>query len=411
MQLAPMTGVQGVAPASQTNGATASSDTDQTGEAFADLLQRARHPSGTSQRRNAERSGAESRQKTDLPHSQRDAADDVTAAMTSHARRESGGTDDDAETGIETASPPQNSSTSAPDTPWLPSDMAAGAERSVEAWLPSSIQGEIVAPADPVDLAGEGVDALPDGVAGAKALKVDHNLATPAAAEARPDEDLPSPWVATPQVQDIEGAEAVPDSLGSPVNEGRVPTGPSVGVEALASGQPAGAVLATLASNGPETVAQDTGAGSAPLAEQEVRAPLHSPGFAPALGAQLTLLVKEGVTEARLHLNPAEMGPIAVQIQLDGTQARVEMVAEQAATRQVLEQSMPSLAGALRESGLTLAGGGVFEQSTRHDQTGKQGAGDGRTNGRGSGKGDVGPDATSTTQRTIAVRGMVDLYA
>lgn len=410
MQLAPMTGVQGVAPTSQTNGATASSDTDQPGEAFADLLQRARHPGGASQRRNAERSGAEPRQKTDLPHGQRDAAD-VTADMTSHARRECGGTDDNAETGIDTATLSQDTSTPAPDTPWLPPDMAAGAERSADLWLPSSIQGETVAPADPVDLASEGVDALPGGIAGAKALKVDHNLATPAAAEARPDEDLPSPWVATPQVEDIGGAEAVPDGFGWPANEGRIPTGPSVGVEAPASGQPAGAALAALANNGPETFAKETGAASAAPAEHEVRAPLQSPGFAPALGAQLTLLVKEGVTEARLHLNPAEMGPIAVQIQLDGTQAQVEMVAEQAATRQVLEQSMPSLAGALRESGLTLAGGGVFEQSTRHDQTGRQGAGDGRTNGRGTGKGDVGPDANPTAQRTIAVRGMVDLYA
>ena len=67
---------------------------------------------------------------------------------------------------------------------------------------------------------------------------------------------------------------------------------------------------------------------ASPLPEHTLHTPLHSPGFAPALGAQLTLLIKDGVTAARLHLNPAEMGPISVQIQLDGSQARIEMAAE-----------------------------------------------------------------------------------
>ena len=38
------------------------------------------------------------------------------------------------------------------------------------------------------------------------------------------------------------------------------------------------------------------------------------------------------------------------------------MAAENGLTRQALEQSMPLLAGSLREAGLTLSGGGVFEQ-------------------------------------------------
>jgi flagellar hook-length control protein FliK len=51
-----------------------------------------------------------------------------------------------------------------------------------------------------------------------------------------------------------------------------------------------------------------------------------------------------------------------VRIELDGLTAQVHLGAEHAATRQVLEQAMPLLAGSLREAGLTLAGGGVFEQ-------------------------------------------------
>jgi flagellar hook-length control protein FliK len=90
-----------------------------------------------------------------------------------------------------------------------------------------------------------------------------------------------------------------------------------------------------------------------------------SPGsadFAPQLAAHITTLVRDGVQQARLELNPAEMGPLTVQIQLDGNAARVHLAAENAQTRAALEQAMPQLAGSLRESGLTLSGGGVFEQ-------------------------------------------------
>jgi flagellar hook-length control protein FliK len=69
------------------------------------------------------------------------------------------------------------------------------------------------------------------------------------------------------------------------------------------------------------------------------------------------------VEQAHLHLNPVEMGPVALKLSLDGQQVRVDMTAEHAATRQVLEQSMPALAGALRDAGFTLAGGGVFQPS------------------------------------------------
>ncbi|WP_043820736.1 flagellar hook-length control protein FliK, partial [Rubrivivax gelatinosus] len=51
-----------------------------------------------------------------------------------------------------------------------------------------------------------------------------------------------------------------------------------------------------------------------------------------------------------------------MQIQVEGNNAQVVMAAQQADTRQALEQALPSLASALQEAGLTLTGGGVFEQ-------------------------------------------------
>ncbi len=137
--------------------------------------------------------------------------------------------------------------------------------------------------------------------------------------------------------------------------------------------------------------------------------PLGSPDFSQALAAQLTTLARDGVHEAQLQLNPAEMGPIAVQIVVDGSQAQVDFAAAQAATRQALEASLPSLAAALQTLGLTLSGGGVFEQgSASHD------AEAGRPDGRGARRAAGAGEATAGETRPVALRtraGLLDLYA
>ncbi len=197
-------------------------------------------------------------------------------------------------------------------------------------------------------------------------------------------------------------------SLDGAVSGRREPLAPA----AAASPQAAvpGAVAAGAAA-APAGLAPAASADAPALPEHTLHTPLHSPGFAPALGAQLTLLVKDGVTAARLHLNPAEMGPISVQIQLDGSQARIEMAAEMAATRQILEQSMPALAGALRDSGLTLSGGGVFEQAARQGQPDADQSRQGGES-RPGGSAASASDAVEVAARPVALsRGVVDVYA
>lgn len=152
--------------------------------------------------------------------------------------------------------------------------------------------------------------------------------------------------------------------------------------------------------------------------QAQLSAPLGSPEFAPQLGAQITTFVRDGIQHAELHLNPAEMGPVSVQIQLDGQGARVHLMADQANTRQALEQALPQLAGSLREAGLTLTGGGVFQQP-------RQGGGEGREDGSGRGgrsrngvqalgsadNGQSDGNARSAGQSASRQRGVVDLIA
>ena len=137
-----------------------------------------------------------------------------------------------------------------------------------------------------------------------------------------------------------------------------------------------------------------------------------SPGFAPALGARMVWLARDGVESAQLQLNPAELGPVAVRLAIDGSQVRVDMVAEAAFTRQALEESLPALASALRDAGFTLAGGGVSQQSQGHAQ-------DPRSPAAASNGQSISNDALATASpaagaaRLSAQRpqGLVDLFA
>ena len=135
-----------------------------------------------------------------------------------------------------------------------------------------------------------------------------------------------------------------------------------------------------------------------------------SPGFGPELGAQLATFVREGVHHARLELNPAAMGPLTVQIQLEGQTAQVHLAAQNAETRQALEQAMPTLAGSLREAGLTLSGGGVFEQPRQPQPDASAGNRGGAANGEDTGDHDRGL-AAQPLPTPPRRRGVVDLVA
>lgn len=142
--------------------------------------------------------------------------------------------------------------------------------------------------------------------------------------------------------------------------------------------------------------------------EAQLEAALHSPEFVPSLGAQVSTLVRNGIPEARLHLHPAELGPITVQIEIDGQSAQVNMAVEHAATRQVLEQAIPTLASALRDSGLTLTGGGVFQQPRDpHGTPGERNA----AGGRRSGSADDADALPAAAPRARIQRGALDVYA
>ncbi len=147
----------------------------------------------------------------------------------------------------------------------------------------------------------------------------------------------------------------------------------------------------------------------------QVSTPADAPEFREALGVQVSLLARDGVQRADLHLNPAEMGPISVHIVMDGAQARVDFGADSATTRELIESGLPELAAALRDAGFTLAGGGVSQHSA-----GSQGSSPNPSDSRADTRSETSADA-SRSARLIAdspagirlrmPNSAVDLYA
>ncbi len=143
-----------------------------------------------------------------------------------------------------------------------------------------------------------------------------------------------------------------------------------------------------------------------------VATPVNAPDFAQALGMQLSVLARDGVQQAELHLNPADMGPVSVQIVMDGTQARVDFGADVAATRQAIEAGLPELASALRDAGFTLAGGGVSQHSSSRSDSSGAGGNDGQGGRREARRvSDAGAARVGAAARRVVTAGGLDLYA
>lgn len=146
-----------------------------------------------------------------------------------------------------------------------------------------------------------------------------------------------------------------------------------------------------------------------------VATPVQSPEFSQVLATHVSVLARDGVQEASLQLNPAELGPISVHIAMDGAQARVEFAVDSAVTRQAIEAGLPELASALREAGLTLSGGGVSHQnspSAQQQASSRQGGGESFGGEPSQGRHGPEPGAARAPRRQVTMnQGGVDLYA
>jgi flagellar hook-length control protein FliK len=153
-------------------------------------------------------------------------------------------------------------------------------------------------------------------------------------------------------------------------------------------------------------------AADAPPPTAMLPAAIDSPAFAPTLATQVRWWASDGVQQAQLQLNPAEMGPVTVKIVvLDGRETRIDFSADLAATRSAIEAALPVLAAALDDGGLKLTGGGVHDGSAQQQAAWSAHETTHRTATRASMRDDGRDDERATRPAAAPARGIVDLVA
>jgi len=97
----------------------------------------------------------------------------------------------------------------------------------------------------------------------------------------------------------------------------------------------------------------------------DIQPALQSKAWNRVLSSRVVWMASEGIQQAALKLNPANLGPVEVRLHLQNEQASVSFIAHNAATREALEQALPRLRESFVENGLELTDADVSDQASQ----------------------------------------------
>lgn len=148
-------------------------------------------------------------------------------------------------------------------------------------------------------------------------------------------------------------------------------------------------------------------------ANATLSSPLGSPGWPHELGQHMVQLVQRGTGQIDLHLNPRELGPVQINLQLHDQTAQVHFLVTHAEVQHAVQQALPQLRDALASQGIALGDALVGQQQ---QPSGSFGGNPESSNWSSwpthAGDADDGaPVRTVTVVAPRAAHGGVDLYA
>ena len=148
------------------------------------------------------------------------------------------------------------------------------------------------------------------------------------------------------------------------------------------------------------------------LPDFNIAAPPGSPQFGPELGERVLWLVRDGLHEARLQLNPRDLGPVEVRLSIGDGAAQVSFSAQHAGTAAAVQQSLPQLRDLLAQQGLQLGQATVSHQPAGDGQAAQQQAqGSGGQPGWERSRGADMDDGLPLQTARVVGQGLVDAYA
>lgn len=159
------------------------------------------------------------------------------------------------------------------------------------------------------------------------------------------------------------------------------------------------------------TVIQPNGAAPHAMSSNELLPPVGAAGWDDALGQKVVWMAKGMEQTATLTLNPPDLGPMQVTVNISNNQATASFVAHQPEVRHALEASMPRLREMLNDAGIQLGqssvNAGMPNQHGGFDEARQSGS------GRRAGSSEL-ADTTAHVAHVPTPRsgnGMVDTFA
>jgi flagellar hook-length control protein FliK len=102
---------------------------------------------------------------------------------------------------------------------------------------------------------------------------------------------------------------------------------------------------------------------AAPAATMRVHAPVDSADFPQSVADRVSFAVDNNLSSAKLQVNPPQLGPIDLQIAVQGDHAQIMMSTHSAVTREALESSLPKLKEMLSSQGFTQVSVDISQRS------------------------------------------------
>lgn len=107
----------------------------------------------------------------------------------------------------------------------------------------------------------------------------------------------------------------------------------------------------------------NSASGATPTPTLKVAAGVETPEFGQGLADRLSYMVGNNLNGAKLQVNPPQLGPIEVQIAVQGSHAQVWLTSHSAVTRDALESSSPKLREMLGTQGFTQVSVDISQRS------------------------------------------------
>lgn len=134
--------------------------------------------------------------------------------------------------------------------------------------------------------------------------------------------------------------------------------------------------------------------------------------WTPALGARLVTMVANDVQQARIQLDPPELGSLEIRMQVQNDQASVQVSAQSHQVKDVLDNSAQRLRDALAAEGIELSEFSVSADSGGQGRDGASDNSDGSNAGFAGGSGAEGEEVVGINQaHTPAPDSLLDTFA